>query len=315
MRNEWGYMSLDEWLQAIGEGILDGKWIVILLFASVAAFILNKLIARIIPGLVKFVADRADSATDTDKLLHWRRLETFIGVILAAVKLLIFFTAIYFAWRTFNPTGTPIALVGASAVFVVLASATVGPLLRDLTYGIIMIAERWYNVGDHIAVEPFLKLGGVVEAVTLRSTKLRSLNGEIIWLHNQHIQGVRVTPRGVRNLAIDVFVSDLDRGKRLMERALKSLPMGATTVVQKFEISETEELAEELWRITAVGQTAPGREWLIEDFALEAITKNDKANKRGEIIVYGPIARFSDDAAERRFKRTVRAKNRPTTSK
>lgn len=81
-------------------------------------------------------------------------------------------------------------------------------MLRDLTAGTAMIAEQWFNVGDYIRVEPFIDVGGVVERATLRSTKLRSLNGEIIWLHNQHIHGIKVTPRGIRTMAVDIFVND-----------------------------------------------------------------------------------------------------------
>jgi hypothetical protein len=63
-------------------------------------------------------------------------------------------------------------------------------------------------------------------------------------------------------------------------------------------------MGEGLWRITATGQITPGREWLIEDFALKAINKYG-----GDSIVHGPIARYADATAERRFKRTIRARS------
>ena len=62
-----------------------------------------------------------------------------------------------------------------------LLSGILTPLLRDVAAGSAMIAEHWYGVGDLITVD-FPKAKGVVEAVTLRSTKIRGLNGEIIWL-------------------------------------------------------------------------------------------------------------------------------------
>lgn len=297
--------TLKSWL----EHAATLRWVLTVIAGVALAALFNKLVSIIIPRLVRFVADRADNTDDTEKLIKWRRLETFLSAVLAFGKVLLFFVALYIAWRLVNPQSAPVALVGASALFIVVMGATVGPLLRDLTYGIIMIAERWYNVGDHILVEPFANLGGVVEQVTLRSTKLRSLNGEIIWLHNQHIQGVRITPRGAKTLAVDVFVADLAAGKRLLTEAMSTVPTGPTMVVRKFKIVETEQMAESLWRITAVGQIAAGREWLIEDFAITAIKKHDRTHNEEEIIVHGPIARFADDAAERRFKRSVRAKN------
>lgn len=100
------------------------------------------------------------------------------------------------------------AAIGAGALFIVLTGGTIGVMLRDLTAGTAMIAGQWFNVGDYIMVVHFIDVGGVVERATLRSTKLRSLSGEIIWLHNQHIHGIKVTPRGIRTMAVDIFVND-----------------------------------------------------------------------------------------------------------
>jgi hypothetical protein len=195
------------------------------------------------------------------------------------------------------PRYAPLALLGASAVMAIVAWGIIGPLLRDVAFGSMMIAEGWYNVGDHIVVEPFMNVSGVVERLTPRSTMLRSLSGEVIWLHNQHIQGARVASRGVRTMALDVFVNDLEAGKRAIDQATRALPTGPTMLARQLEIDDSEKLGDGLWRITAVGQTTPGREWLIEDFALKAINKYG-----GSSIVHGPIARYADAKAERRFR-------------
>jgi hypothetical protein len=209
----------------------------------------------------------------------------------------------YAAWRLIMPATAPLALIGASAFFMILAGNTLGTLLRDVTFGSMMIAERWYNVGDHVTIEPF-GASGVVEVLTPRATKLRALTGEAIWLHNQHVMAARVSSRAVRTIALDVFVNEPERGRTMIERAIRALPAGPTMLARQLKISETEQVGEELWRISAVGQTMPGREWLIEDFAIKAITKQDHE----EVIVHGPIARNADATAERRFRRTVQAK-------
>jgi small conductance mechanosensitive channel len=210
-------------------------------------------------------------------------------------------------WRILMPQTAPIALIGASAFFAILAGNTLGTLLKDVTAGSMMIAERWYNVGDYVYIEPFGS-SGIVEQLTPRATKLRSLNGEAIWLHNQHIQGARVTSRGVRTMALDVFVTDVQAGERAIEQAIRTIPTGPTMVAGQLKISEKEELGEGLWRITAVGQAMPGREWLIEDFAVKAINKYDGLRDGEPVIVHGPIARHADATAERRFRRAVSAR-------
>ncbi len=298
-----GLFSLSQSWDEAFSSFASLRWVVVVLVAVAITIVVNRLLRWIIPPIVKVVAQRADNTNNTQKIMGWRRIETFLGIILAATKVVVFLIAVYVVWRTLNPHSAPVAVVGASALFAVLAGATIAPLLRDLTNGMIMIAERWYNVGDHISLEPFVDVSGVVESVTLRSTQLRSLKGEIIMVHNQHIQGVRIAPRGVRTLALDVFVTDPDKGKAMVETAISALPAGATMVAKKVKITDTEKLGDGLWRISASGQTPPGREWLIEDFAVHAIKQNDV----DKVIMYGPIVHYADESAERRFKRSVRA--------
>ena len=260
------------------------------------------------PRLGRLLGRYSDNLESHERVLQVLRLETFLGIWFAVGRALIICVALYLIWRQVMPTTAPIALVGASAFFAIVAGSTLGPLLRDITSGTLMIAERWYHVGDHIKVEPFDGAAGVVEVLTPRSTKLRSLNGDAIWVHNQHIQGVRVTARGIRTISLDVFVTNLEQGKKLIEKTTLALPEGPMMLARQLAISQTEKLGDDLWRIIAVGQTMPGREWLIEDFAVKAILKYDALSPSGPVILHGPIATYTDAAAERRFRRTVRAK-------
>ena len=216
----------------------------------------------------------------------------------------------YVVWRLISPAANSgAAAIGASAFFIVFAGQTLGMVLRDITTGAIMIIEQWFNVGDFVKIEPFINVSGVVERFTLRSTKLRSLSGEIIWIHNQQIQAAHVTPRGVRTLSVDVFVRNKDKGLRTLKEIIKAVPVGPTMLAQPLKMSKPEEWGGALWRITITGQTAPGREWLIENFFVNAIKEVDSSvrNKINRTFVYEPIARYADPVADKKFKRAVRA--------
>jgi len=55
------------------------------------------------------------------------------------------------------------------------------------------------------------------------------------------------------------------------------------------------------------GKTAPGREWLIDQFFVNAIKAIDEGvAKPNRIFIYEPIARYSDPVADRRFQRAVK---------
>lgn len=283
--------------------------IVILAISLLFAYFLSRFVGWIIVRAAQAVAVRSDTATSDQRQIALRRVETYLSIAVAVVKALVVAVVGYFVWRILSPSAADYgsaAAIGASAFFIVLAGGTLGPLLRDITSGSTMIIERWFSVGDHIKVEPFWEVAGVVEKVTLRSTKIRSLNGEVVWFHNQHIHGVHVTPRGVRTMAIDVFVRNKLKGEKLIDRVINTIPLGATMLTKKLKVNEPETWGEDLWRIVIIGQVPPGREWLIEKYLVDSLVELDKATRGPKTMVHKPIARYADPAAEKNFKRAVR---------
>lgn len=286
--------------------------ILILLFALVAAYWLSRFLARAIVTVAQRIAVRSDEESDYRRTLELRQVETYLGVAVAVVRALVVALVGYFAWRALAPlsgyeAASGAAAIGAGAFFVVIAGQTVGIILRDLTAGSIMISEDWFKIGDFIKIEPFWDVAGVVERFTLRSTRLRALNGEVIWVHNQHITAVHVTPRGVRTIAVDVFVRDPDAGQEKIQKIIRAIPKGKTMLAKPLKIISSEKWGDDLWRITVQGQTPPGREWLIQDYFLEAIKAIDEGKKKSErLLVHAPYARFADREADRKFNRAVR---------
>jgi small conductance mechanosensitive channel len=285
------------------QDVLLWKLLLAGILAIIIGIFINKGLSRLLRQFAAAITRRAENTSRGDQLIQIKRTETMLSVGGAVLRTLIIGFCLYLAWRLVNPTSAPVALIGASTFFIVLGAATIGPLLRDITSGILMIAEQWYNVGDHIMVDPFWELQGVVEQMNLRSTRIRTLSGEAVWIHNQHIQAVRVARRGVRTMSIDIFVNNLEVARRQINKTLSNMPTGPTMIASPLTITEEEELGT-LWRITITGQTAPGREWLIEDFAVNALKKHDE-RKKEQVIVHGPIVRYTDTVAERRFTRSM----------
>jgi small conductance mechanosensitive channel len=283
--------------------------VVILVVCLLLGWLVSKILTRLIIWLVQLVAVQADEAP-TRRALQLRRVETYLGIGLAFVRVLTITLVGFVGWRLLAPDSSAgIAAIGIGTIFAVVSGGTVIPLLRDITAGSAMIAERWFSVGDYIRVEPFPDLGGVVEALTLRSTKLRGLNGEVIWLHNQHIQAVRITPRGLRTIRIDLFVRDMQAAEQLIERASASLPTGTTAVMGGLKIVNQESVGAERWMLTLEGQTPPGREWLLETYFVDTLRDLDQSvTNEPAVLTRKPIVRYIDAAAEKSFKRAVRTR-------
>lgn len=281
----------------------------ILILTLIAAYGVSKIIALGIIRIAQSVAVSSDTTDNIDRQIQLRRVETYLSVAIAMIRALIVGFVAFYAWRILSPSSSvSTAAIGASAFFIVLAGGTIGMILRDITAGAAMIIEHWFHVGDYIRVEPFLDVTGVVERMTLRSTKLRSLNGEVIWIHNQHIQSVKVTPRGLRTIAVDIFVNNEKVGKNLIEKAIETVPIGTMKVVKKPKIARAEQWGEKLFWYTVVGEMPPGREWIMENYFIDSLHELDARRRGPKTFVRPPIARYADDAAERSFKRAVRMK-------
>lgn len=291
----------------------DYRAILILITSIIVTFWLSRFLARGIIFVAQKVAVQGDTETREDRIILYRQVETYLSITVAVVRALTVAVVAYVTWRILTPQGSvavggsAAAAIGASTFFIVFAGATIGLLLRDITSGAVMIIERWFTIGDFIKIEPFIDMSGVVERMTLRSTKLRSLSGEVIWVHNQQIQAVHVSPRGVRTMAVDVFVHDPAVAGKAISSVATTIPTGATMLARPLKVNEPEQWGDDLWRITVTGETAPGREWLIEQFFVNAIKALDEGKKKSEkMLAYEPIARYADPIADKRFKRAVR---------
>lgn len=307
--------DIGETLRQIGHNFLTTRSLIVLVLSISLALIVGRIIASVLRRVVMMIGKRADKSENLHTVNRLRRYETLIVLSIALIRTALLMFAIYFWWMYVHPSGRPTALIGASALALVIVSGALGPTLRDIASGSLMMVEQWYGVGDHIRVEPFADLQGVVERVTLRSTRIRGLNGEVIWLNNQYIQGIRIAPKGIRRIGLELFVNDLKAGKKLIETTNERLPSGPLLVVSPLYVESANQVGQSLWHITAVGETAPGREWLIETYAIKLVKEIDEA-KKSSVLAHDPIARYADSDAERRFTRTItNARKRPAPKK
>lgn len=291
-------------LEKIADSYLNLESLALFILCLAAAFVLGRIVAALLRRLVVAIGRQADKSENLQTVNRLRRYETMIILSIAIIRSLLFLFAIYLWWVSTRPDQQPTAIIGASALAAILIGGALSPMLRDISAGGVMMAEQWYAVGDYVKLEPFGEMQGVVERVTLRSTRIRGLNGEVIWVNNQNIQAVRITPKGIRTLAVELFVHDLEKGQELIESVNRRLPNGPLLVITPFSVMTSSQAGEKLWHLTAIAETAPGREWLIEKYAIEVMKEIDEERKL-KLLATEPVARFADSDAERRFARAI----------
>jgi hypothetical protein len=82
------------------------------------------------------------------------------------------------------------------------------------------------------------------------------------------------------------------------------LPAGPSLVATRLSITSVTEREKGLWHVTAVGATAPGREWLLEKTAIDLMKTLDEKSKHS-VLITDPVARYADNDTERQFARAV----------
>jgi moderate conductance mechanosensitive channel len=239
---------------------------------------------------------------ETGKLVDVKRRETLVALIRTGIAYLGFAGAGVVTLAELIGGVDKLTAIAGASFLLILAGFAIQRILTDIIAGFAMFAERWFAVGDTVAVSG-LEVQGVVEDVSLRRTKLRTLDGEAIHIHNSQIPAVRVLPRGVKELMVELFVSDRERAEQLITWVSTMLPEGPTTLVRRPWIEGVEEFSETMVRIDVRATTAPGREWLVESFFSDLL--KERADEG--LIVHGPVVLAVDESATRSFARASAA--------
>jgi small conductance mechanosensitive channel len=277
--------------------MLTALTIVFLFAAAWAVSRLSALIAR--RGLTWY--DRRHHAPTGDlraKIIELKRRETTVGVIRTGIAYIAFALAVVLAAAQLTGGLDRLSTIAGASFVLILVAFSAQRVLVDIIAGFSMFTEKWYSVGDTIAI-PTMDLQGIVEEVSLRRTKLRSLDGEVINIHNSQIPAVRVLPGGLKEFDVELVASNREAAEVLIEHVSSILPVGPTTFVQRPVIHEVDELAPGLVRLRMRAAVAPGREWLVHGFYTDLL--KERADKH--LIVHGPIVLTVDERAARSFAR------------
>jgi moderate conductance mechanosensitive channel len=275
--------------------------IVVIVGLFAAAWAVSRLSALVARRLLAW-HDRRHSESDleaTGKIANLKRRETLVSVIRTGIAYAAFATAIFLSVAQITGGVDRLAALAGASFALIVAGFAAQRLVIDILAGLTMFIERWYSVGDTVVIVAGIEHQGVVEDVSLRRTKLRALNGEVIQIHNSQITAARVLPRGVKELEIELFVSKREAGERLVADIATILPEGPTTFVKRPWISRADELSPVLTRLRMHATVAPGREWLAESFFSDLL----KQRAGDGLIVHGPVALAVDERATRSFAR------------
>lgn len=157
---------------------------------------------------------RLHRLTRGNRTLRAERYLTLQGLLSSALTLLAIVGAIMGSLSLFINTNTLIWIVGLFSAAFGLGARNV---VNDFVSGISLIFADDYDVGEKVEV---MGVEGVVEAVNVRTTKLRAPTGELFVVPNGDVRLIRNFSRGrfsMTSITLKLAGADLPRALPLLE--------------------------------------------------------------------------------------------------
>ncbi|QWC85802.1 mechanosensitive ion channel family protein [Nocardioidaceae bacterium] len=141
----------------------------------VLAYALGKLVAA---GLHAYFKPRQTPsfARVISKLVGW-----FVSLLLVAAAIVMLF-----------PSVSPVNMLAGLGFFSVAAAFAFQDILENLLSGLLLILRQPFRSGDQIDVG---EVSGTVEAISIRETRLRTFDGQLVLIPNRDVYKATITVR------------------------------------------------------------------------------------------------------------------------
>ncbi|HWC12253.1 MAG TPA: mechanosensitive ion channel family protein [Acidimicrobiales bacterium] len=186
------------------------------------------------------------------------RAKTLAGVAASLVRILVFSIAVLLILDTVGINLGPL-LAGASIVGVALGFGAQS-LVRDFLSGFFILAEDQYGVGDTVTVAEVL---GTVEEVSLRTTRLRGVDGTVWYVPNGEIRKVGNSAKDWSRAIVDVHVpaqADINAATTVIREELRAIPPDvewAGAILDGPEVLGVEAMGPDGWTVRVAARVAP----------------------------------------------------------
>ena len=202
----------DHWL-----GWLLDRGLSLLVILIVTVFLM-----RFASALLRTIFALVERSTiDRDAVAARRRLQTLSDIFRGAAQTVILFIGLMTLLQQMHVNITPI-LASAGVVGIAVGFGAQS-LIRDLFAGLMILLEDQFNVGDSVKIG---ETTGTVEQLTLRSTRVRALDGALTTIPNGAIATVSNFSRDWSRAVIDTeidYAEDVDRAMEVLLAAARRL--------------------------------------------------------------------------------------------
>jgi small-conductance mechanosensitive channel len=253
--------------------VTPAKVLLILVLAFVATRLVARAIRRFVAGMKgervqrRILRERGPDVAGVDAAPTRRaaqRAETIGALVRSIITFSIWTVAVLMALGELGLNIGPL-IAGAGIVGIALGFGAQN-LVRDFLSGIFMLTEDQYGVGDMIDAGPAI---GTVEAVSLRTTRMRDIDGVVWHIPNGTIERIGNKSQQWSRAVLDIVVeqsTDVEAASEVIRRVVSEVWQSEEwkkVILEEPEVWGVESLGVEGIAIRVVAKTRPAKQFRV----------------------------------------------------
>lgn len=167
-------------------------------------------------------------------------------------------------------------LIASAGIIGVALGFGAQSLVKDFLSGVFMIFEDQYGVGDSVDLG---EASGTVEAVGLRVTRLRDVDGTVWYVRNGEVIRVGNQSQNWARSVLDIAVAykeDISRVRRVLREVAQELyqdPAFASKIIEEPEVWGVQSLGPDAVVVRVTLKTMPMEQWVVSREMRERVKK------------------------------------------
>ena len=236
-------------------------------------FVVASIVVRIFSRIIDYAMTTRDNANKKFNIkFNEKRSETLHKLVKSAVRYTIYFIAFFQILAVLGVNTT--SIVASAGIASVAIGFGAQSLVKDIISGFFIILEGQFDVGDNVKIynQAAFIAGGYVMSLGLRSTKIRSKDGEVYFIPNGTINQV-VNYSLMYNLALVELPIKIDESIEKIEERVNKVIGNANNSKEyhdllykndKLHIDYIEKIADNVVTIHVIGKAKVGKKNDIE---------------------------------------------------
>lgn len=242
-----------------------------ILVILIGAYFARKIATKFLSQAIKHTVRHDLFPTEFDRKKRVQTLDALVG---ATVRLLIWFIATLMIISEIGINTAP--LLASAGILGVALGFGAQSLIKDFMSGMFIIIENQYRVGDVVELS---NISGTVEQITIRTTVVRDLNGD---LHHIPNGTIAVTTNMTMDfaqinekftVALDTDIEELEHVINHVGEQLAADPAHKRHIIKPPRFDRVDGFDKDGMIVRVFGKTSPGEQWAIKGAFYKSLNK------------------------------------------